>query len=68
MGSSPVAFKIIFFIFFLFAGFFVYIFDFVHYWIHLFEFGIRLFNKYSTVNNFNKPTSVALYHTPLAYM
>ena len=26
----------------------------MHNWIHLFEFGIRLCNKYSTVNNFNK--------------
>ena len=36
---------------------FVFILDFVHNWIHLFEFGMRLCNKYSTVNNFNKPTS-----------
>ena len=67
MGSNPVAFKI-FLIFFRFASFFVFILDFVHNWIHLFEFGMRLCNKYSTVNNFNKPTSEALYHTPLAYM
>ena len=26
----------------------------MHNWIHIFEFGIRLCNKYSTVNNFNK--------------
>ena len=32
----------------------------MHNWIHLFEFGMRLCNKYSTVNNFNKPTSEAL--------
>ena len=57
MGSSPVAFKDIFFLFFFrIASFFVFIFDFVHNWIHLFEFGMFLCNKYSTVNNFNKPT------------
>ena len=53
MGSSPVAFK---YFFFQFAGFFCLL-DFVHNWIHLIEFDMRLFNKYSTVNNFNKPTS-----------
>ena len=56
MGSSPVAFKYIFFSFFRFAIFFVFILDFVHNWIHLFEFGLCLCNKYSTVNNFNKRT------------
>ena len=56
MGSSPVAFKYIFFLFFRFASFFVFILDFVHNWIHLFEFDMRLCYKYSTVNNFNKPT------------
>ena len=59
MGSSPVAFKCVgfFFIFFFrFASFFVFIVDFVHTWIHLFEFGMRLCNKYSTVINFNKPS------------
>ena len=55
MGSSPVAFKYFFFFIFLFASFFVFILEFVHNWIHLFEFGMRLCNKYSTVNNFNKP-------------
>ena len=57
VGSSPVAIKF-FFLFFWggFASFFVFIFDFVHNWIHLFEFGMRLCNKYSTINNFNKPT------------
>ena len=41
VGSSPVAFKYIFFSFFFrFASFFVFSFDFVH-WIHLFEFGMR---------------------------
>ena len=55
MDSSPVAFKF-FFIFFRFANFFDFILDFVHNWIHLFEIGTRLCNKYSTVNNFNKPT------------
>ena len=44
-----------FFNFFFFdSSFFVFILGFVHNWIHLFEFGIRLCNKYSTVNNFNK--------------
>ena len=39
MGSSPVAFKISFFIFVLrFASFNVFILDFVHNWIYLFEF------------------------------
>ena len=59
MGSSPVAFKFVFFSFsFRFASLFVFILDFVHNWIYLFEFGMRLCNKYtrSTVNNFNKPT------------
>ena len=57
MGSSPVAFKYIFFIFFFdLLVFFVFILDCVHNWIHLFEFGMCLCNKYSTVNNFNKPT------------
>ena len=64
MGWSPVAFKYFFFIFFFdllvsffdFASFFVFILDFVHNWIHLFKFGMCLCNKYSTVNNFNKPT------------
>ena len=57
MGSSPVAFKYIFLHFpFRFASFFVFILDFVHNWIYLFEFGIRLCNKYSTVDNLNKPT------------
>ena len=37
-------------------GFIVFILDSVHNWIHLFEFGMCLCNKYSTVNNFNKPT------------
>ena len=58
MGSSPEVFKYFFFIFFFrFAGFLVFILDFVHNWIHLFKFGMRLCNKYSTVNNFNKPAS-----------
>ena len=57
MGSSPVAFKYFFFHFlFRFASFFVFILDFVHNWIYLFEFGIRLCKKYSKVNNLNKPT------------
>ena len=56
MSSSPAAFNCFFFPFFLFASFFVFILDFVHNWIHLFEFGMCSCNKYSTVNNFNKPT------------
>ena len=42
--------------FFRFASFFVFILDFVHTWIYLFEFGMPLCNNYSTVSNFNKPT------------
>ena len=60
MGSSPVAFKIIFHFCFRFASFIVFILDFVHNWIFFSEFDMRLCNKYSTVNNFNKPTSEAL--------
>ena len=57
VGSSQVAFKYFLFHFlFRFASFFVFILDFVHNRIYLFEFGIRLCNKYSTVNNLNKPT------------
>ena len=57
MGSSPVAFKYFSFRFFFdLLVFFVFILDFVHNWIHVFEFDMRLCNKYSTVNNFNKPT------------
>ena len=41
---------------FRFASFFVFILDYVQNWIYLFEFGIRLCNKYNTVNNLNKPT------------
>ena len=52
MGLSPEAFKF----FFRIVSFFVFILDFVQNWIYLFEFGMRLCNKYSTVNNFNKPT------------
>ena len=55
MGSSPVAFKYFYFIFvFDWLSSFVFILDFVHNWIHLFEFGMRLCNKYSDENNFNK--------------
>ena len=68
MGSSPVAFQFVFFVFFFsfffrFASFFVFILDFVHNWIHLFEFGMRLCNKYtlSTVNDFNKHTCDLLF-------
>ena len=57
MDSSPVAFKVFFFSFFFsIATLFVFILDFMHNWIHLFEFGMSLCNKYSTVNYFNKPT------------
>ena len=53
VGSSPVAFKYFFF--------FIFFFDLLvslslFNRLNLFEFGIRLCNKYSTVNNFNKPT------------
>ena len=42
VGSSPVAFKYFFFIFFFrFASFFVFILDSVHNWIYLFKFGMR---------------------------
>ena len=53
VGSSPVAFKFFFLFYFRFASFFVFILAFVHNWIHLFEFGMRICNKYSTVNNFS---------------
>ena len=56
VGSSPLAFKYFFSFFFRFASFYVFILDCVHNWIRLFEFGMRLCNKYSTVNNLNKPT------------
>ena len=58
VGSSPVAFKYMFFFFFQFASLFVIILDFAHNRIYLFESGMRLCNKYTrnTVNNFNKPT------------
>ena len=56
VGSSPVTFNYFCSLFFRFASFFVFILDFVHNWIHLFESGMRLCNKYSTVNNFNKPS------------
>ena len=55
-GSSPVAFKYFLFHFFRFASFFVFILDSGHNWIYLFEFGMRLSNKYSTMSNCNKPT------------
>ena len=42
--------------FFRFASFFDFTFEFVHNMIHFFEFGMRLCNKYSTVNSFNKPS------------
>ena len=52
VGSSPVAFKFVFFSFcFRFASLFVFILDFVYNWIHLFAFGMCLCSKYSTVNN-----------------
>ena len=57
MGSSPVVFK-------YFCSFFSISLFFVHNWIglHLFEFGMRLCNKYSPVNNSNKPTCDLLLH------
>ena len=61
VGSIPVAkYLRLFFLFcFQFASFFVFILDFLHNWIYLFESGMRLCitNKYSTVNKFNRPTS-----------
>ena len=48
-------------LFIRFASFFVFILDFVHNRIHLFEFGIRLCNRYSTMNNFNKPACNKLF-------
>ena len=57
VGPSPVAFQFFFHFSFRFANFFVFILDFVHNLIYLFESGMRLCNKYSTVNNFNKPIS-----------
>ena len=58
VGSSPVAFKHIFFSFSfdLLESLSLFIFYFVHTWVHLFEFGMSLCNKYSPVNNFNKPS------------
>ena len=56
VALSPVAFKYFLFHFFRFANFFAFILDSVHNWIYLFEFGMRLCNKYSTVSNCNKPT------------
>ena len=47
--------------FFRIASFFVFILNFVHNWIYLFEFGMRLSNKYSTANNFNKPICDSLF-------
>ena len=41
MGSSPVAFDFFCFVF-RFANLFVFILNFVHNWIHVFEFGMRL--------------------------
>ena len=57
MGSSPVAFKYIFSFFFFDLLVSSSLILFVHNLIYLFEFGMRLCNKYSTVNNLNKPTS-----------
>ena len=68
MGSSPVAFKYFFFIFFRFASFFVFILDFVHNWIRLFEFGMCLCNKYSTVNNFNNSQGARFLKIDLAQL
>ena len=56
MGSSPVAFKYFFHFFINLLVSLSLFLNFVHNWIDLFEFGMRLCNKYSTVNNFNKPT------------
>ena len=57
MGSSPEHLSIFFFSFlFDLLVFLVFILDFVHTWIHLFELDMRLCNKCSTVIDFNKPT------------
>ena len=48
MGASPVAFKFYFYFFELL----VFILDFVHNWINLVEFGMRLCNKYNIANYF----------------
>ena len=55
VGSSPVAFKYFFHFFFDLLVFLSLFLIFLHNWIHLFQFGMRLCNKYSTVNKFNKP-------------
>ena len=60
VGSSPLAFNYFNFSFFSFLCLYL---DFVHNWIYLFEFGMRLCNKYSTVNNFNKPTCDFIFYT-----
>ena len=52
MGSSPVALKVVVFFSCFFSDLLVFILDFVHNWIYLFEFGMRLCNKYNTANNF----------------
>ena len=46
------------FIFIQFASVFVFILDFVHNWVYIFESDMRLYNKYtrSTMNTFTKPT------------
>ena len=56
MGSSPVAYMYFFISFFdlLVSSTLFLILRTTG--IYLFEFGMRLCNKYSTVNNFNKPT------------
>ena len=53
MGSSPVPFKIFFFNLLVSLSLFLIL------CTNLFEFGMSLGNKYSTVNIFNKPTSYA---------
>ena len=66
MGSNPVAYVFFFHFFFRFSRFFVFILDFVHNWI--IWFGMRLCNKYSTVNNFNKPACDYLFARWIIYL
>ena len=57
MGSSPVAFKYFFFFHFSFDLLIsLSLFLILCTPGYLFEFGMRLCNKYSTVNNFKKPS------------
>ena len=59
MGSSPVEFK--FFFLFSFFDLLVFILDFVHNWIYLFDISMRLCNKYNTGIIFNTLTCDELF-------